>query len=143
MKHLKGFTIVELLVVVSILAVLASIVFVNVSVYINKGKNAAIKSNLSTALVNSAVYADTNHSYNGFCFSSGLTGPAAAVKGAGGSDPLPCIESTDKIAFCACSKLLNTVAEPTGSTLCIDSTGNKKITQIDCDTECSTDGACI
>ena len=55
----KGFTIIELLVVIAIIAVLAAIVFANVFSAIAKGKNAAIKANLSTLGVNSAVFYDT------------------------------------------------------------------------------------
>ena len=46
MQKTKGFTIIELLVVIAIIAVLASIVLVNVSNYISKGKDAAAKGNL-------------------------------------------------------------------------------------------------
>ena len=60
----KGFTIIELLVVVAIIAVLAAIVLVNVTAYINQGKNAAIKGNLATVLTNGAVFYDTNGNYN-------------------------------------------------------------------------------
>src|SRR3989344_3007566 len=99
-KKSKGFTIIELLVVVAIIAVLAAIVLVNVTAYINRGKNAAIKGNLSTVLVNSAVYFDENSSYTDFCTSSGVTTPAAAIKGAGGSDPLTCKENVAGDATC-------------------------------------------
>ena len=63
----KGFTIIELLVVIAIIAVLAAIVLVNVTAYINRGRNAAIKGNLSTVLINGAQYYDANGSYSGFC----------------------------------------------------------------------------
>ena len=56
MNKSKGFTIIELLVVVAIIAVLAAIVLVNVTGYINQGKNAAIKGNLATVLTNAAVF---------------------------------------------------------------------------------------
>ena len=48
MQKSKGFTIIELLVVIAIIAVLAAIVLVNVTQYINKGKDAAIKGNLTS-----------------------------------------------------------------------------------------------
>ena len=41
MNKQKGFTIIELIVVIAIIAILAAIVMVNVTQYINKGKDAA------------------------------------------------------------------------------------------------------
>ncbi|MCX6721887.1 MAG: prepilin-type N-terminal cleavage/methylation domain-containing protein, partial [Candidatus Staskawiczbacteria bacterium] len=52
MNKQKGFTIIELIVVIAIIAVLAGIVLVNVTSYINKSRNAAVKGNLSTMLTN-------------------------------------------------------------------------------------------
>ena len=47
MNKQKGFTIIELIVVIAIIAILAAIVLVNVTSYINKAKDAAIKSDLA------------------------------------------------------------------------------------------------
>ena len=47
-KFSKGFTIIELIVVIAIIAVLAGIVLVNVTSYINKGKDAAVIANMRT-----------------------------------------------------------------------------------------------
>ena len=47
-KNKKGFTIIELIVVIAIIAILAAIVLVNVTVYINKAKDARIKSDLAS-----------------------------------------------------------------------------------------------
>src|SRR5258708_1998842 len=65
MQRSKGFTIIELLVVVAIIAVLTGIVLVNVTAYITKGKDAAAQGNLSTLLVNAPVLYDGFSSYNG------------------------------------------------------------------------------
>jgi len=132
----KGFTIIELLVVIAIIAVLAAIVLVNVTSYINRGRNAAIKGNLSTILTNAAVYFDTNSSYSGFCGTANFTGPQAAITGAGGT--AVCEVNTGNTAFCACSTMNVTTAEPTGTTFCIDSDGTKKQTTTACATECPT-----
>lgn len=48
MNKQKGFTIIELIVVIAIIAVLAAIVLINVTTYINKSKDASIKANLHT-----------------------------------------------------------------------------------------------
>ncbi len=122
MKKSKGFTIIELLVVVAIIAVLASIVLVNVTSYIAKGKDAAIKGNLATIRTNAAVYYDeqTPSTYVGFttaaCASgnSGFTGPKAAIVSSGGT--VDCAAATSS-AWCAKSTL------NVGGSWCVDSTG--------------------
>lgn len=139
----RGFTIIELLVVVAIIAVLAAIVLVNVTAYINQGKNAAIKGNLATVLTNGAVFYDTGGNYTGFCSDAYFTGPSAAITAAGGA--ASCDVNAASTAWCGCSTLKVTSAEPTGSTFCVDSTGYKKVTATACATRCSTvtdTGAC-
>jgi type IV pilus assembly protein PilE len=137
----KGFTIIELLVVVAIIAVLAAIVLVNVTGYINQGKNAAIKGNLATILTNGAVYFDTNGNYTNFCANAYVTGPEAAITAAGGTPT----ETCSATAWCACSTMKTTTAEPAGSTFCVDSTGYKKVTANAgaCAVRCPAAGACI
>ena len=135
----KGFTIIELLVVVAIIAVLAAIVLVNVTSYINKGKDAAIQGNLATQLVNAAVYVDAGTGgagtpYSGFCASSYVTGPEAAITNAGGTPA--CSTNTANTTWCSCSTLKATA----GQTFCVDYTGAKKSTAVACATECP-DGA--
>lgn len=124
-KRYKGFTIIELLVVVSIIAVLAAIVLVNVASYINKGKDAAIRGNLSTILTNAAVYFDANGNYNTFCTNAYVTNPQNAASAAYGTgftfnctcDTAGCVATATK--FCAQATLKNT------NTFCVDSTGAK------------------
>jgi len=135
------------LVVVAIIAVLAAIVLVNVTGYINQGKNAAVKGNLATMLTNGAVYYDANGNYTSFCASSGVTAPSAAVDSAltltAGTTAANCKPTAT--AWCTCSTLKTTTAEPAGSTFCVDSTGYKKVTQNGggCATRCPAGGACI
>ena len=140
MKSSKGFTIIELLVVVAIISVLAAIVLVNVTAYINQGKNAAIKGNLATILTNGAVFYDTNGNYTGFCSNAYVTGPNAAITSAGGAPT--CTVNVAATAWCACSTLKD-VTGATGQTFCVDSTGAKKQTATACATECPVAGACI
>src|SRR3989338_9044145 len=108
-KKSKGFTIIELLVVVAIIAVLAAIVLVNVTAYINQGKNASIKGNLATVLTNGAVYYDSNGSYSGFCSNVYFTNTSDAIGAAGGS--AICNVNATSTAWCACSTLKVTSAE--------------------------------
>jgi prepilin-type N-terminal cleavage/methylation domain-containing protein len=133
MNKSKGFTIIELIVVIAIIAVLAAIVLVNVTQYINKGKAAAIQGNMSTLLVNAAVYFDTTPSGTGNTFTISTSGCGVAdgtvatsiigtaITGAGGS--LKCLGNAATPAWCA-----NVATMPSGSTYasyCVDSTGYK------------------
>ena len=134
MNKLKGFTIIELIVVIAIIAVLATIVLVNVTGYINKGKDAAIKGNLSSLLTNSAVWLDTNAVYTGFKANTatgcGVAGPIAlAITAAGGT--LVCGETAT--AWCGCS------VEKVDSAkfYCVDSTGAKIESATNCTTSCT------
>ena len=145
-KSSKGFTIIELLVVVAIIAVLAAIVLVNVTGYINQGKNAAVKGNLATVLTNAAVWYDGVGlgSYTGFCASTNFTTPSAAISAAG--ETAICDELAAGTRWCACSSLKTTGTEGADATFCVDSTGYKKVsdTTVGCAARCSTpDGACI
>lgn len=129
MQKSKGFTIIELLVVVAIIAVLTGIVLVNVTSYINKGKNASIKGNLSAILTNSAVNYDSSGNYDTFCTNAYVTSPEAAVIGAGGTflctcDTANCGATATK--FCAAAMEVPTGA--TGTVFCVDYTGTKKET---------------
>ncbi len=139
MQKSKGFTIIELLVVIAIIAVLAAIVLVNVTQYINKGKDVAIKGNLTTLMTNAAIYfADTlkgNGDYTGFRADpiTGCAGPiSSAITAAGGS--LTCAETTTTgVAWCGCSQLKNDATKY----YCVDSTGVKVENITTCATSCT------
>jgi len=63
---LKGFTIIEIIVVVAIIAVLASIILANVTSYNIKSKDAAAKGNLNTLLTAAVKYRETHNDYSEF-----------------------------------------------------------------------------
>lgn len=66
-----GFTIIELIVVIAIISVLATIVFFNTSNFVNKSKDSSIKGNMSSLLTNSlAYYGDHSGNYKDFCADS-------------------------------------------------------------------------
>lgn len=125
----QGFTVVELLVVISVIAVLASIVLFNITPYIGKARNAAIKANMSTVLVNSTFYFDQNASYRRFCADSSFTVPQAAIASTGAITM--CNVNTAGDAVCACSSQIGT-----DDTFCVDHTGNKKESNINCAIVC-------
>src|SRR3989344_8049235 len=68
----RGFTIIELLVVVAIIAVLASIVLINVNAIRNKASDAKTKAQMSALRAAAATYYDSNSNNYG-------TGTAAGV----------------------------------------------------------------
>lgn len=93
MQKTKGFTIIELIVVIAIIAVLAAIVMVNVTGYITKGKDAAAQGNLATMITNGAVFYDTNSTFTGFN-TGAQTGTAAA------NTPASCVGNTGWVSGC-------------------------------------------
>jgi prepilin-type N-terminal cleavage/methylation domain-containing protein len=138
MQKQKGFTIIELLVVVAIIAVLTGIVLVNVTSYINKGKDAAMKGNLSTMLTNGAVFYSNNGNYTNFTTSttspktvaadcagnSGFNGPCLALLNAGyTSITFTCAGTSCTSAATGWCAMVTQKAST--NTYCVDSTGNK------------------
>jgi prepilin-type N-terminal cleavage/methylation domain-containing protein len=67
MNRNKGFTIIELIVVIAIIAVLASIVLSNVVKYIGKSKDQGIKSEMNQLGIQASVYFEKNGDYSSFC----------------------------------------------------------------------------
>ena len=63
----KGFTIIEIVVAIAIIAVLSAIVLFGITEYINKGKDSSIAGNLSVLIPAGEVYYNGNGSYEGFC----------------------------------------------------------------------------
>ena len=125
----KGFTIIELLVVVAIIAVLASIVLVNVTSYISKGKDASAQGNLATLLTNGATFYDSVGSYNGWITGAGTgdtryTSVYTALTNAGFTVTATCnvtnCGGTTSTAWCA-----QVTLKATTNTYCVDSTGAK------------------
>lgn len=61
MQNKKGFTIIELIVVIAIIAILAAVVMVNVTQYINKSKDSAIQADMNSIQTAAmACYADVD-----------------------------------------------------------------------------------
>jgi prepilin-type N-terminal cleavage/methylation domain-containing protein len=118
MQKTKGFTIIELIVVIAIIAVLASIVLVNVTSYINKSRDSSIKANLATILVNATDYFYKNSNYTSFETSSGYTVPAAMLT----NSPISSTPTYVGIATAFCVKA--TLKDGT-TVYCVDSTGYK------------------
>jgi prepilin-type N-terminal cleavage/methylation domain-containing protein len=145
MNKQKGFTIIELIVVIAIIAVLAAIVMVNVTQYLNKGKDAAIQGNMASILTNAADYMNTHTDYTSICSVGTISAAMTAANVASGGTST-CTIKADKSAFCACSPLKNDQY----NVFCVDSTGAKKVTStgtsgtpITCTVACpAATGAC-
>jgi len=136
MQKQKGFTIIELIVVIAIIAVLASIVMVNVTGYIDKAKDAAIKSDLANIATGmAACYAQYGSYSNGastpiYCQNNTTYVPStlsADITDRGGT---LIVTASPTTAYAACSKL----ASDSTTYVCVDSTGITK----EGTTECST-----
>jgi len=136
MNKSKGFTIIELIVVIAIIAVLAAIVLVNVTQYISKSRNAGIQSNLSVLQTNAASYFEANSGVfgsgftadttgcglNGANASPGTTNISKSIYTENSSAALNCWGSATTQAWCA-TAVTNAVGATAASTWCVDSTG--------------------
>lgn len=75
----KGFTIIELIVVIAIIAILASVVMVSVTQYIDKSRKAAMFAELKQLHVLATQYLDETGGYAGFHAYPGLAALNSAV----------------------------------------------------------------
>lgn len=143
MKMRRGFTLIEVLVVVAIISILAIVVLFNVASYINKGRNAGIKSNLSDLLTNATVYFGNSGTFENFCSSKYFIDAQDSIHKSGGV--VSCWTNANYSSFCSCSTLKKTNEEPAGSTVCVDASGYKKVTQNigSCEVRCTNDGVCF
>ncbi|MDP2741314.1 MAG: hypothetical protein Q8O66_01340, partial [bacterium] len=116
-----------LIVVIAIIAVLAAIVMVNVTKYIAKSKDTAIKGNMHSMAVNAAKFYDSaTPTYVGLCTTPG-----------GFKNAYDAIVTTAKTcngilgSWCACAA---SVTNPTGLFFCVDQKSQLKETTTNCNT---------
>lgn len=135
-KYFKssGFTIIELIVVVAVISVLAAIVVFSVTGFMAKGKDAAIKSNLSTALTDSVVFFSANSTYTGLCADTTSGFRRAYDAAADLSRQERCYINSTGTTWCACAMYLSNA----NKYFCVDSVGTKReITGGSCSNDCS------
>jgi prepilin-type N-terminal cleavage/methylation domain-containing protein len=139
-KKISGFTIVELIVVVAIIAVLATILVPYLTDYRNQANNASIKADMEVANKNLVEWDAAGNRYDSFASNGGslYTTPSVAIKKITPDGFFNIISSSDQAVdnFCICSNLNTDSKTPAGSSFCVDSTGYKKQTTHNCDTRC-------
>jgi len=150
-KKQDGFTLIELIVVIVIIAILSGIIMFAVSQYISKGKDSNISGNLAILIPAGEVFYNVGNNYDGFC-NPGQNGnsamqnairqmpqnPAGACPGGDISDPDDWTSTANPAGICcyaesqawaACVKKFT----DSNSAYCVDSRGIKKeITNTQC-----------
>ena len=116
MKSQKGFTIIELIVVIAIIAVLSSIVLANVTKYTGKGRDAAIKGQISEIRTAATDFFISNGTYTGMCSSGPCYNAKNNIANLGGL--LGNNQVYGAIAYCMDFKLSDKV-----TLWCVDSSG--------------------
>lgn len=127
----QGFTLIELVVVIAIIAVLSGIILFSINVYVNKGKDSNIAGNLAVLVPAGEVWYNMNSSYSGFC-SSAVAANAisqmpenpdgACYDEEDNKAGLCCAVSGTYDSWAACANLFS----DTESAYCVDSRGVKK-----------------
>ena len=127
----KGFTLIEIVVVVIITAILSAIVMFAVTHYINKGKDANVAGNLTVLVPAGEIWYRANNSYENFCTSQAVSNaisqmPENTQGPCYNKDKNPaglcCKVSDDYLSWAACAAKFS---DPNFA-YCVDSRGIKK-----------------
>ena len=122
-KNQKGFTLVEIIVVIGIISILSTIILFSIMQYIDKSKDANIMGNLAILVSSGEVYFNGhNSSYVGFCESSLLDNAKTEIpqKGTNCNTKICCRAIADN--WVACAPLF----VGSDKAYCVDSRGVKK-----------------
>ncbi|MFA5773736.1 MAG: type II secretion system protein [Candidatus Paceibacterota bacterium] len=143
MNKNKGFTLIELLVVIAIIGILSSVVLASLSSARNKGKDAAVKSQLASMRAQAEIYYSIGETYVGICTTAAsgngfgtATGPGllqAVLASEGVTTTLnPTPQAAGSLAMLTCHELADSwvvdapLTDSTTPMYCVDSAGNSK-----------------
>jgi prepilin-type N-terminal cleavage/methylation domain-containing protein len=150
----KGFTIIELIVVIAVIAVLSAIVMINVVSYKDKSREAAIKAEMSQLSRFGVNYFYTKGNYEDFCDSleaepffmkiSDFAGSPIGCNNGAVHWKVCCVDrhgqTNDGLSWAVCAKL---ITEPT-SAWCSDYTGvSRKISLNNCENNMITNNLAV
>ncbi len=143
-KDKTGFTLIELIVVIVIIAILSGIIMFAVGQYINRGKDSSIIGNLAILIPAGEVFYNVGNSYDGFCGSNVVSYavsqmPQNSNAGCYSEDNragVCCYVADDGNSWAACARELTNP----NNAYCVDSRGVKK--EI-CNNSCSSNMATI
>jgi prepilin-type N-terminal cleavage/methylation domain-containing protein len=118
----KGFTIIELIVVIAIITVLASIVMVSVTQYINKSKVASIKKSMASLNIASITYFnEPRDNYDEVCDSAGFASVRFSVLKIISSGFV--CKASSLYPDCPTNSWVAYTPMPDSTTWCVDSSG--------------------
>ena len=122
----KGFTLIELIVVIAIIAILSGVVLLGVTKYINIWKDSSLKGNLSVLITDGETFYNNNgNSYNAgtdatnFCKSNAVNNAWAQISNEPDISDENCNPTPDGTAWAACAQEFSN----TSNYYCVDSTG--------------------
>lgn len=115
----KAFTLIEILVVVSIISILSAIILFSIMSYVNKSKDAAVKGHLATLITAGETYYNKNEqSYDGFCDSPDAQKSLSQIPVPAANPDHPyCSDNSEDWAACS-AEFVDSV-----KAFCVDSTG--------------------
>jgi len=142
-----GFTVIELIVVIAIMAVLATIVASNIVSYVAKSKDAAIKGNMHSIASGATVFFDNEKKWNNVFNSSNNPSIFAAMNAINkiiAPNGVSYYLSSNNSSWCVCCNLVSRIGSAVANTYCIDSAGYRKETTGPCYGRCgSPNGFCV
>ena len=148
-KTRAGFTLVEFLIVIAIIAILSTVVMINLQTYIRKSKEAAIKGNMNSIVSSSVSFFDREGRWDNVFVAANNPTAANALNAVNSLSIKNATINlkTDNSSWCACADFVEgtgTGSNAAGySSYCVDSTGYKSETEDYCSARCgSTSGLC-
>jgi prepilin-type N-terminal cleavage/methylation domain-containing protein len=123
-KTSQGFTLIELIITVAIIAILSATILFSIIGYVNKGRDADIKSNLAIFVSSGEIWYNANQSYEGFCGSAVVVNARSDISVPDESKcsnaGICCYDDDDEWAACAY------LMSDTNYAYCVDSRGVKR-----------------